>query len=58
MNISVRDIHNYTVKPSKNSVLASVVGSVAQKLLMSDTTLRLFIPSQVRKVNTKLRQIC
>ena len=46
------------VKPYYNGGLASVVDSVTQKVLISDTILRLFIPPQVRKMDSKLCQIC
>ena len=58
MGISVRYLHNYMIKPSDNGGLASVVYSVTQKLLIIDTTLRLFIIQKVRKMTPKLRQIC
>ena len=58
MKISVRCLHNYMIKPSKNDGLVSVVDSVTQKLLIIDKTLRLFIPPQVRKMTPKLRHIC
>ena len=38
--------------------MASIVDSVTHIVLIIDTTLRLFIPSQVRKMTPKLRQIC
>ena len=57
IGISVRDIHNDMIKPSNNGGLASVVDSMTQKLLISDTSLRLLIPPQVRKVTPKLRHI-
>ena len=47
MGISVRDIHNDNIKPSKNGDLESVVDYVTQNFLISGTTLRLFIPPQV-----------
>ena len=58
MDISVRDIQNDLVKLSNNYGLVSVVDSVTQKELISDTTLRSFIPPQVRKMTPKLGQIC
>ena len=58
MDITVRDLHNDTIKPSDDGGLESVVDSVTQKVLISDTTFRLFIPPQVRKLTTKLCQIC
>ena len=47
MNISVSDLHNDMIKPSEIGELVSVVDSVTQTVLISDTTLRLFIPPQV-----------
>ena len=44
MEIYVRDLHNYMLKPFDNGGLASVVNSVTHKLLIIDTTLRSFIP--------------
>ena len=38
--------------------MVSVVDPVTQKLMISDTTLRSFIPPQVRKMTNKLRHIC
>ena len=58
MDIYVRDLHNDTIKPSKNSGLESVVDSATHKVLISDKTLRLFIPPQVRKITPKSCQIC
>ena len=58
MKVSVRDIHNDMIKPFKNDLLDSIVNSMTQKVLISDTTLRLFIPPQFRKMTPKLRQIC
>ena len=43
MGVSVRDLHNDTIKQFENSGLATVVGYVTQKVLRGDTTLRLFI---------------
>ena len=57
MDIYVRDIHNAMIKPSDNGVLEIVVDSETQKVLISDTTLRLFIPTQVCKMTPRLRQI-
>ena len=45
------------IKPFDNGGLESIVDSVIQKSLMSDTTLRSFIPPQFLKMNPKLRQI-
>ena len=58
MEISVRDLQNDMIKPYENGGLASVVDSLTQKVLISDTTLRSFIPPQVRKTTDKLRHIC
>ena len=58
MGISVRGLQKDMIKSFENGELASVVDSVTQKLLISDTTLRSFIPPQVRKRTTKLRQNC
>ena len=51
-------IHNDTIKPYENGILVSVVDSLRHKILINDTTLRPFIPPQVRKVAPKLRHIC
>ena len=45
------------MKPYVNDGLASVVDYVIQKLLINHTTLRSFIPPQVRKMTPKLFQI-
>ena len=37
-------LNNDMIKPSENGVLESVVGSEKQKVMISDTTLRSFIP--------------
>ena len=58
MDISVRDIHNYMIKPSDNSGFQIVADSVTQKFLISDTTLRLFISPHVIKMTPVLCQIC
>ena len=58
MEISVRDPQNHMIKPSCNGRLVSVFDSVTQKLLISDKILRSFTPPQLRKMATKLRQIC
>ena len=57
MEISVRDLQIDIIKSSDNGVLESLVDSVTQKALISDTTLRSFILPQVRKINPKLRLI-
>ena len=58
IDISFWVIHNDMIKPFNNGGLASMVYSVTHKLLISDTTLKSFIPPQVRKMYPKLRQIC
>ena len=58
MGIYVRGINNDMIKTSNNGGFVSLVDSVIQKLLISDTTLRLFILPQVHKMTPKLRQIC
>ena len=57
MDIYVRYIQNYIIKPSDNGGLESAVYSMAYKVLISDTTLRLFIPPQVRKMTPRSRHI-
>ena len=57
MVISVRDLHNDMIKLSDNGGLESLVDSVTQKFLISDTTLRLFILPQVRKMTPRLPHI-
>ena len=58
MDIYVRDLQNDMIKPFDNGGLESLVDSVTHKVLISDTTLRSFIPPQVRKMTPKLCQIC
>ena len=58
MEISVQDIHNDMIKPSENDELASVFDSVTQKVLISYTTLRPFIPPLGYKMTPRLCQIC
>ena len=58
MKISVRDLHNDMTKKIENGELASIFDYVTHKVLKSDTTLRSFIPPQVRKITPKSRQIC
>ena len=58
IKISVRDLRNYMIKLYDYCGWASVVDSVTHKLLISDTTLRSFIPPQVCEITTKLCQIC
>ena len=57
MDISVRFLHNHMIKPLEISGLTSVVDSVKRKLLITDTTLRSFMPPQVRKMTPKLHHI-
>ena len=57
MDISVRNLNNDMIKPSENGGLKSVIYLVTQKFLISDKTLRLFIPPQVWKMNPGLRKI-
>ena len=45
------------IKPYDNGGLASVVDYMTQKVLIIDTTLRLFIPPQVGKITPKLCHI-
>ena len=52
----VREIQNDMIF-LLNSGLERVFDSVTQNLLISDTTLKSFIPPQVRKMTPKLRQI-
>ena len=54
MEIYVRDLHNSMIKPSANGELYSVVDSVTNKVLITDTSLRLFIPLQVQKMTHRL----
>ena len=58
MEISIRDIKNDTTKPSEDGGLESVGDYVTQKVPINGTTLRSFIPPQVRKITPRLRQIC
>ena len=58
MDISVRDLQDDMIKLFDNDGLASVVEYVTHKVLISDTTLRSFIPPKFRKMTSKLRQIC
>ena len=57
MEIYVRGLQNDMIKLSDNGGLASAVDSVTHKVLISDTTFRLFIPPQVCKITPKLRHI-
>ena len=54
MGISVRYISNYMIKSSDNGGLKSKVDSVTQKFLISNTTLRSFIPPQYCKITPRL----
>ena len=56
MDISVRDLHNDMVNQSDNGGLDSVVDYVTKRVLISDTTLRLFILPHVIKTTPRLRQ--
>ena len=58
MEISVRDLHNDKIKPFENGGLTSIVDSMTHKVMISDTTLKSFIPPQVRKMTPKLCHIC
>ena len=58
MDVYVRDIHNNMIKPLENGGLDNVVYSVTNKLMISDTILRSFIPPQIREMTPKLRDIC
>ena len=53
MDIYVRDLQNDMIKPYYNGGLASVFDSTTQKLLISDTTLRPFIPPKLRKMTPR-----
>ena len=57
MGVSVRYVHNNMIKLYDNGRLESVVDYMTPKFLIRDTTLRLFIPPQVRKMTSRLRQI-
>ena len=46
------------IKPSDNGGLEIVADSAKNKVLISDTTLRSFIPPQVCKMTPRLHQIC
>ena len=58
MVIFVRDLKDDMVKQSGNGGLQSVVYSMTHKVLISDTKLRSFVPSQVSKMIPRLCQIC
>ena len=58
MEIYVRGLNNSMLKPSENIGLESAADSVTQKFLISDTTLRSFIPPQIRKMTPRLHHIC
>ena len=58
MELYVSYLHSDMIKQYDNGGLESVVDSVTQKYLINYTTLRSFIPPQVRKITPILRQIC
>ena len=58
MEVFIRYLHKSMIKSSDNGGLVSLFDYVTQKVLIYDTTLRSFIPPQVRKMTTKLRQNC
>ena len=58
MDNYVKDIHNDMIKSYDNCGLDSVFDSVTNKVLISDTTSRLFIPLIVHKMTPILHQIC
>ena len=58
MKTYIRDLQNDIIKPSENDGLVGVVDSGTDKVLISDTTFKSFIPPQDRKITTKLSQIC
>ena len=47
MDICVGDIHTDVIKPYNNVGLGIVVDSATIRVLISDTTLRSFIPPQI-----------
>ena len=57
MEIYVRYLHNDMIKLFDNGGLASVFYSMTHKVLIIDTTLRSFIPPQLRKMTPKLHNI-
>ena len=57
MEILVRYLHNDMIKPYDDFGLYSVFGSVENEVLIIDTTLRSFIPTQVHNITPRLRQI-
>ena len=57
-DISGWDLRNDMIKPYVNGGLASLVDSVTLKLLLSDTTLRSFIPPQFQEMTFELHQVC
>ena len=58
MDISVRHLQNDTIKPSDNGGLESGVDWVTHKFLIRYKTERSFIPPQISKMTTRLRQFC
>ena len=58
MTIYVGGINNDMIKSSDNCRLYIVVDSVTKKFMLSDTTLRSFIPPQVHKITPILCHIC
>ena len=58
MEISVRDLHNDTIKVIENGGLESLIDYVTHRVLISDTLLRSFIPPQLCKITPKLCHIC
>ena len=58
MKIYVRDTHIDMIKSYENGELYCVFDSETQKFLIIDTTLRSFIPPQIRKMSPRLRHIC
>ena len=54
----MRDLHNDMIKISYNGGLESVVDFVTHKVLISDTSLRLFIPPKFCIITPRLRQVC
>ena len=58
MQISIGYLQNDMIKTSDNGGLGSVVDSVKKEVIVSDTTLRSFIPPPFCKINPRLCQIC
>ena len=57
MDISVKDLQSDMIKPSNNGELENVVDPNTHKLLISNTTLRSFLPPYVQKMTPKLCHI-